>query len=162
MNAPKQSLTHRILTIMPVAAIVALGQHLLAEAERNRRSPSSEDLEKDANLRFDPAPTPDGDPAGDWAAAGTLISRAMHHLDESIPNGQAIRTNTALGALVLGVDLLKASLERRGLQAATLVIGTVPAGPAFDPLPTGKVFGPVGDAHRDRYLTDGDGSALAD
>lgn len=162
MNAPKQPLTHRILTIMPVAAIVALGQHLLSEAERNRRSPSTEDLEKEATLRFDPAPTPDGDPAGDWAAAGMLISRAMHHLDESIPNGQTTRTSTALGALVLGVELLKASLERRGLQASTLLIGTLQAEPALDPRPTGKVFGPVGDAHRDRYLADSEGSALAD
>ncbi len=145
---------------LPVENLIVLGNAMLAEAEKARRA---------ATPAFDAGPTPDGDPNGDWAAAGMLIGRAMHHLDESIPNGQTTRTVHATGALKLGTELLLAALERRGVQAAIARIGEpAPETPevktGMKPPEHSRVFGnsaAAGPRIVDDVLV-ADGSAAAD
>ena len=57
--------------------------------------------------------SPGQDPDEDYAAATTLITQAMHHLDESIPNGQLIRTKAAFIALSTGCEHLRDWLAPR-------------------------------------------------
>lgn len=51
-------------------------------------------------------------PEEDYAAATLLVARAMHHLDEALPNGQRERTLAAYGALRFGVYSLGQYLAR--------------------------------------------------
>lgn len=49
----------------------------------------------------------------DYAVSASLISLAMQHLDESIPNGQLVRSTCAFHALEFGTTQLRAWFERR-------------------------------------------------
>lgn len=57
-------------------------------------------------------------PDDDYAAVGVLISTAMQHLDESIPNGQIDRTAHAYRALEYGAERLGAWLRKRNVIVA--------------------------------------------
>jgi hypothetical protein len=87
---------------------VEFGRHLLRSAEEHRRSGAGS---------LDVTPAQGETPASDYAAATSLISRAVHHLDESLPGGQAQRTATAYAALKMGVELLGEWLNRRGIAS---------------------------------------------
>jgi hypothetical protein len=87
--------------LVPASALVAFGRSLLEKAEAARR----------VGVGDGPI-TQSGEPDGDYAAATLLISGAMHHLDESLPNRQVERTRAALGALQLGTVLLADFLAR--------------------------------------------------
>lgn len=105
---------------------------------------AAESLRRESNLGFDPAARPAPSPDTDWAVAGLLIGRAMHHLDESLPNGQKERTMHALGALQIGVELLVAELASRGVNCSILSFGEQPAAPpAPAPNPASHVFAHV-------------------
>jgi len=88
--------------LVPAAALVLFGRSLIDKAEACRRVGVGEGLN-----------TQSGEPDGDYAAATLLISGAMHHLDESLPNRQLERTRAALGALQLGTLLLADYLARQ-------------------------------------------------
>ena len=66
----------------------------LASAERNRRA-------GDGTL-----PNPGLPVNADYAACASLIERAMHHLDESLPNAQLERSLSAYLALEYGTRAL--------------------------------------------------------
>lgn len=55
-------------------------------------------------------------PNKDYAIASIIISGAVHHLDESIPGRQEVRTKFALGALLLGTELLRQALAYQGIH----------------------------------------------
>lgn len=112
INPGEVSVETRIL--MYPRELAALAQQMLDDAERNRRTPEP---------HFATGPLPNTPVHGDWGAAGMIIQRAMHHLEESLPNGQAARTQPALGALLIGVEMLKQDLARRGVQPARMYIG---------------------------------------
>lgn len=86
----------------------AAARDCLDLAENSRRS-------GDGTLDVSPA----ADPSEDYAACTTLISQAMHHLDEALPNGQRIRTLSAYAALEYGTRALGAYLKPR-LSAGSL------------------------------------------
>jgi hypothetical protein len=86
---------------------VEAAQQMLAYAEKMRRV---------GNNTFDASPLKDIHPSGDWAAAGVLVSQAMHHLDESLPSGQLERTAAALGALRIGAQLMQTALGVRNVK----------------------------------------------
>lgn len=54
----------------------------------------------------------------DYATAAQMITTAMHHLDESIPNGQKERTEQSMTLLRLGATQLGAWLDAKGYQVA--------------------------------------------
>lgn len=87
--------------LVPASALVLFGRSLLDRAEACRR----------VGVGDGPI-TQSGEPDGDYAAATLLVSGAMHHLDESLPNRQVERTRAALGALQLGTTLLADYLAR--------------------------------------------------
>lgn len=70
-----------------------------------------ESLRRERDMGFDP--TAQGLP--DYASAGLKIQVAMHHLDESIPNGQLERTRAGLRLLNEGTAELTAWLVGRGV-----------------------------------------------
>lgn len=92
---------------------------MLLRAEGMRREPAGFDPSAGVpGIGANAEPTRlDIHPSGDWGAAGLIIERATHHLNESIPNGQRDRTSAALGALRIGVALLERALDERGVQA---------------------------------------------
>ena len=76
----------------------------LRGAEQNRRS---------GDGTLDVTPGADDAVDDDYAASTTLISTAMGHLDESLPNGQRRRTLSAFAALEYGTRALGAWLGQR-------------------------------------------------
>lgn len=80
-------------------------QDLLNELEALRRDRKTMDANpvKDPDIR-------------DYAACGTMISAAVHALDESIPNGQKRRTEVAAKLLLIGVVELNAWLRAKGFD----------------------------------------------
>jgi 8-oxo-dGTP diphosphatase len=62
---------------------------------------------------FDTSPIP-GFTGRDYAAAATMIQMAMHHLDESIPNGQKRRTELAMELMEHGIADLHDWLTAKG------------------------------------------------
>lgn len=101
---------------MPVGAVANAARQMLAQAEQRRR-------EKET---FDATAHPNVD--ADWAAAGVIIEAAVLQLNESLPNAQPMRTSCALGALMIGVTLLKRALGERGVNPQ--VMGFLPPPPA--------------------------------
>lgn len=55
-------------------------------------------------------------PILDYAQAGTLIDKAMHHLNESLPNGQKRRTETAFAMLEDGCAAMRVWLRQSGYE----------------------------------------------
>lgn len=86
-----------------VSVAVRRGSEMLRIAESVRREPA-------AGFAIAPSETPDAD----YAAAMLLVSGAMHHLDESLPSRQVVRTEAALSALLIGAELLRQALQRYG------------------------------------------------
>lgn len=86
-----------------VSVAVRRGNEMLKIAESVRREPA-------ASFTLKPSETPDAD----YAAAMLLVSGAMHHLEESLPSRQAVRTDAALSALLIGAELLRQALQRYG------------------------------------------------
>lgn len=84
-----------------VSVALRRGNEMLKLAENVRREPA-------AGFAIRPAESPDAD----YAAAMLLISGAMHHLDESLPSRQVVRTEAALSALLIGAELLRQALQR--------------------------------------------------
>jgi hypothetical protein len=108
----KQALLHTDV-IVSGEQLVLFARQLLERAEQQRR---------EGQQTFDAAPLKDQLPSLDWAGAGLLISQAMGHLDEALPNGQKDRTAAALGALRLGVKLLELNLHLRGVNPAMITL----------------------------------------
>lgn len=50
----------------------------------------------------------------DYATAGTLIDRGVHHLDEALPVGQKKRAELAFRMLESGVDQLRIWMQAKG------------------------------------------------
>lgn len=90
-----------------------IGLELLRIAEENRR---------ESDNGFPTAPLPGESPDQDWAPAAQIVSAASRVLDEAVPNGQARRTESALGALMIGVEMLRAALARREVLPASLLV----------------------------------------
>jgi hypothetical protein len=112
MNQPTTVLIQAPV-LVPASALVAFGRSLLEKAETARR----------VGVGDGPI-TQSGEPDGDYAAATLLVSGAMHHLDESLPNRQVERTRAALGALELGTLLLADYLSRHwGVEAPRATVG---------------------------------------
>jgi hypothetical protein len=87
--------------------IDALNADILALREKNpehfRREPSTMD-----SIPLKDTAIPD------YSTAGGLIDRGKSHLDESIPNGQRRRTETAYAQLLRGVMELGVWLRAKG------------------------------------------------
>lgn len=66
----------------------------------------------DGTLNVDPPQNPDDD----YACALQRVQTALHHLDESLPNGQRARTEAAMRLLIRGTAELQAFLSARGLE----------------------------------------------
>lgn len=66
----------------------------------------------------------------DYAAAGTMIQQAMHHLDESIPTGQRLRTELAADLLVAGTYDLTEWLRAKGYDSSMLPLLNIGASDA--------------------------------
>jgi len=63
------------------------------------------------------APSIDGTPLRegiDYATAGNMVDRAMHHLDEGLPLGQRVRCRLAYGLLAQGVEALGQWMRAKG------------------------------------------------
>lgn len=101
-----------------------IARAMLDHAEAHRRS-----------LTPSFATGPVADPHADWAAAGLLIDRAAQHLNESLPGGQTVRTAAALGALLIGVDMLVGAMADRGVAPLRMTVGLPPVAP---PAATGE------------------------
>lgn len=114
MNINPADVATETTILMYPRELAALAQQMLADAETNRRT---------AEPHFETGPLQGQPVEGDWGSAGMMIQRAMHHLEESLPNGQLARTQPALGALVIGVQLLLQDLARRGVKPSRLYIG---------------------------------------
>lgn len=100
--------------LVPAASLVLFGRSLLDKAEACRRLGVG-------GVQI----TQSGEPDGDYAAATLLVSGAMHHLDESLPNRQYERTRAALGALQLGALLLADYLARNwDIEPPRATVGT--------------------------------------
>lgn len=52
----------------------------------------------------------------DWAMSGSRIDRAVRELNESLPNGQKLRTEKAMRELRRGYEELAVDLRARGLD----------------------------------------------
>jgi dCMP deaminase len=50
----------------------------------------------------------------DYAGAGVLVEMGMHHLNESLPNGQKLRSEEAFKALEQGVEMMRNWLRAKG------------------------------------------------
>ena len=50
----------------------------------------------------------------DYAGAGVLIEMGMHHLNESLPNGQKLRSEEAFKALDQGVEMMRNWMRAKG------------------------------------------------
>lgn len=61
---------------------------------------------------LDACPLPDD--SVDYGVAGTSIDKAMHHLDEGLPNGQRLRSATAYALLAQGVRDLGLWMKKKG------------------------------------------------
>lgn len=109
LAAPPLAPTLLVTVTADTAYLADLATQMLSGAESKRR---------DANGSFDPAAR--GAPTADWGLAGTIIARAVHHLDEAVPNGQAERVSLAMGALLIGTSMLERALVERGVPAARL------------------------------------------
>lgn len=79
-------------------------RQLRAETEAQRRERPT----------LNAAPLKDRPDLRDYAASGTMIQNAMHHLDESIPSGQRQRTELAMNLLVAGAMDLNEWLKAKG------------------------------------------------
>lgn len=108
----------RTPVLVPPAQLSALALQMLHDAEANRRSKAP---------LFETGPVPGHPVEGDWGAAGMIIQRAMHHLEEALPNGQVARAQPALGALMIGIDLLVRNLSLRGVAPSMMYLGQLPA-----------------------------------
>lgn len=123
---PGSSVGRRIEALVHPAQLVSLARSMLDAAEATRRGQMN---------KFDAAPLKGQPVAGDWSAAGLLIERAMAHLDEALPGGQIERASHALGALVIGVDLLVAAMALRGVKPTELYFGPERVGPDGEAAP---------------------------
>lgn len=72
------------------------------DLEQYRREPATLDAVPVKNLSFD------------YGHAGTLIDRAVHHLDEGLPNGQHLRCKHAFAVLKRGVYELEQWMSAKG------------------------------------------------
>jgi hypothetical protein len=50
----------------------------------------------------------------DYAGAGVLVEMGMHHLNESLPNGQKLRSEEAFKALEQGVEMMRNWMRAKG------------------------------------------------
>lgn len=91
-----------------------VGRTLLKLAEENRREP---------NGGFNSSAIAGAPPAADWASAGMIVSDAATVLNEALPNGQRLRSEAALGALIVGVTMLRAAMKLRSVEPMMLLLG---------------------------------------
>lgn len=100
-------------TLLSTDKMMELANMMLQQAEDNRRVGAGE---------FQAGPMPGAAVTADWSVAAGIIDRACHHLDESLPNGQRDRTSAALGALLLGAEMLYGACADRGVMPVRLTI----------------------------------------
>ncbi len=90
-----------------------LGRSLMRIAEEHRREP---------NGGFNTSVISGLPPAADWASGGMLVADASAVLSEALPNGQRVRCEAALGALVIGVTMLREAVRIRGVEPMMLLL----------------------------------------
>ncbi len=90
-----------------------LGRSLMKIAEEHRREP---------NGGFVTSAIAGLPPAADWASGGMLVADASAVLSEALPNGQRVRCEAALGALVIGVAMLREAVRIRGVEPMMLLM----------------------------------------
>lgn len=101
------------LAMTPESAAV-LARRMIAIAELSRRETAGV-VDVAGGLPNLNGPRLREHPDADWGTAAVVIDRAVHHLAESLPSGQLLRTRASLAALELGVAMLLRSLEARGV-----------------------------------------------
>lgn len=77
------------------------------DPEQYRREPATLDAVPVRGLSFD------------YSHAGTLIDRAVHHLDEGLPNGQYLRCKFAFAMLKRGTYELEVWMDAKGYFKTT-------------------------------------------